>query len=54
MSWELVQSKPNKNRKGGQVPTVVAPGPIETDYGGGGALGRKLEDEQLEAQQTHA
>lgn len=35
MCWELVQSKPNKNSKGGQVPAVVEPGPIGTDYGGG-------------------
>lgn len=52
MCWELVQSKPNKNSKGGQVPAVVEPGPIGTDYGGG-ALERKLGDEQLEEQQTH-
>lgn len=52
MCWELVQSKPNKNSKDGQVPAVVEPGPIGTDYGGG-ALERKLGDGQHEQQQTH-
>lgn len=45
MSWELVQSKPSKNKKGGQGFAVVEPGPIGTDYGGV-ALERKLGDEQ--------